>query len=125
MCSSDLGAITQGIGAAILENLRYDSAGQLLTGSLADYLLPNAQDFTRIRAIALEDHPSPINPLGAKGAGEGGIIPVGGVIGNAVASALSSLNVQPGELPLTPSRVWQLMHCKENDQAILNRDVDV
>ena len=104
-----LGAITQGLGACLLEQLRYDAEGQLLTGSLADYLLPNAQDFKNIRAIALEDHPSPINPLGAKGAGEGGIIPVGGVIANALASALVSLDVQPRELPLTPARVWQLM----------------
>ena len=84
-------------------------SSDLLTGSLADYLLPNAQDFTRIRAIALEDHPSPINPLGAKGAGEGGIIPVGGVIANAVASALSSLAIEPRALPLSPARLWQLI----------------
>jgi len=81
-----------------------------LTGSLADYRLPNALDYPKIRAIALEDHPSPINPLGAKGAGEGGIIPVGGVIANALASALSSLQVQPCALPLTPARIWRLMH---------------
>jgi carbon-monoxide dehydrogenase large subunit len=58
----------------------------------------------------MEEEPSPINPLGAKGAGEGGIIPVGGVISNAVASALSSLGVQPHELPLSPSRLWHLIH---------------
>ena len=50
----------------------------------------------------LEEHPSPINPLGAKGAGEGGIIAAGGVMANAVANALSSFGVQPRELPLTP-----------------------
>ncbi len=104
-----LGAITQGLGASLLEQLRYDSDAQLLTGSLADYLLPNAQDYRRIRAIALEDYPSPVSPLGAKGAGEGGIIPVGGVIANAIASALSSLGAEPTALPLTPARVWQLM----------------
>ena len=60
----------------------------MLTGSLADYLMPTASDFPAIRAIALEDKPAPHNPLGAKGAGEGGIIPVGGVIANAVAAAL-------------------------------------
>ena len=109
-----LGAITQGLGASLLENLSYDGEGQLLTGSLADYLLPNAQDFRHIRAIALEDWPSPINPLGAKGAGEGSIIPVGGVIANAVASALASLGVEPRALPLTPARVWQLMATARN-----------
>lgn len=54
-------------------------------------------------------HPSPINPLGAKGAGEGGTIPVGGIIGNAVASALALLDVQPFELPLSPPRIWKLI----------------
>jgi carbon-monoxide dehydrogenase large subunit len=62
-----------------------------------------------MRAISLEMHPSPNNPLGAKGAGEGGLIPVGGAVANAVASALSSFGVQPRELPLTPPRVWQLI----------------
>jgi carbon-monoxide dehydrogenase large subunit len=58
--------------------------------------------------VVLESNPSPINPLGAKGAGEGGIIPVGGVIANAVANALASLGVEPRELPLSPSRLWHL-----------------
>ena len=104
-----VGAIVQGLGGALLEQLVYDENGQLLTGSLADYMMPTADCFPTINAIALEDKPAPHNPLGAKGAGEGGIIPVGGVIANAVASALSSLGVEPRELPLSPSRVWQLI----------------
>jgi carbon-monoxide dehydrogenase large subunit len=76
---------------------------------LADYLLPGAGDFPSIRAFALELRPAPHNPLGAKGAGEGGIIPVGGVIGNAVANALSTFGVEPRELPLSPVRVWELI----------------
>ena len=63
-----------------------------------------------MRAISLEEHPSPNNPLGAKGAGEGGIIPVGGALANAVSNALRSLNVEVRELPLTPPRVWALIH---------------
>jgi carbon-monoxide dehydrogenase large subunit len=59
--------------------------------------------------VALEEKPAPHNPLGAKGAGEGGIIPVGGVVANAVAAALASLAVEPRELPLSPPRVWQLI----------------
>jgi aerobic carbon-monoxide dehydrogenase large subunit len=104
-----VGAIVQGLGGAFLEHFVYDQDGQLLTGSLADYLLPTASDFPNIRAIALEERPSPNNPLGAKGAGEGGIIPVGGVIANAVAAALGSLGVAPRELPLSPPRVWELI----------------
>ena len=83
-----MGAIVQGLGGALLEQLIHDENGQLLTGSLADYLLPGAGDFPVIRAFALELKPAPHNPLGVKGAGEGGIIPVGGVIANAVANAL-------------------------------------
>ena len=57
----------------------------------------------------LDDYPSPINPLGAKGAGEGGIIAAGGALANAVANALSSFGAQPRELPLTPTRIWELV----------------
>src|SRR5204863_166762 len=78
-----VGAIVQGLGGALLEDLAYDENGQFLAGSLADYLLPTASDFPVIRAHALEEKPAPGNPLGAQGAGEGGIIPVGGVIANA------------------------------------------
>ena len=105
-----MGAIVQGLGATLLEHLVYDDDGQLLTGSLASYLVPAAGDFPNVRAISLEMYPSPVSPLGAKGAGEGGIIPVGGVIANAVASALSAAGVQPTELPLAPHRVWGLMN---------------
>jgi carbon-monoxide dehydrogenase large subunit len=103
-----IGSIVQGLGGAFLENLVYDEDGQLLTGSFADYLLPTASDFPNIRSITLELKPCPNNPLGAKGAGEGGLIPVGGIMANAIADALSHLNVQPMELPLTPARIWQL-----------------
>ena len=104
-----VGAVVQGLGGTFLEHFIYDENGQLLTGSFADYLLPTASDFPQIRAVALELKPSPLNPLGAKGAGEGGIIPVGGVVANAVAAALCSFGVQPRELPLSPPRVWQLI----------------
>jgi aerobic carbon-monoxide dehydrogenase large subunit len=65
-------------------------------------------------SYCLPKRPSPNNPLGAKGAGEGGIIPVAGVIANAVAAALGSLGVQPRELPLSPPRVWQLINTRVN-----------
>jgi carbon-monoxide dehydrogenase large subunit len=112
-----IGALVQGLGGAFLEDLRYDEEGQFLAGSLADYLVPTASDFPRLRAVVLESHPSPINPLGAKGAGEGGIIPVGGVIANAVANALASLGVEPRELPLSPSRVWHLAHAARDRRS--------
>jgi carbon-monoxide dehydrogenase large subunit len=104
-----VGAIVQGLGGALLEHFVYDEDGQLLTGSFADYLLPTASDFPEIRVVALEERPSPTNPLGAKGAGEGGIIPVAGVIANAVAAALARFGVSPRELPLSPPRIWALI----------------
>ena len=104
-----VGAVVQGLGGAFMEHLQYDENGQFMTGSLADYLLPTATDFPNIKAIVLENSPSPNNPLGAKGAGEGGIVPVGGVVANAVANALASLGVEPRELPLSPPRIWELI----------------
>ena len=104
-----VGAIVQGLGGTLLENFVYDDEGQMLAGTLADYLLPTATDFPRIHVVALELKPSPVNPLGAKGAGEGGIIPVGGVVSNAVAAALSSFRIEPNELPLSPPRVWAMV----------------
>lgn len=104
-----IGSMIQGLGGAFLEHLVYDEDGQLLTGSFADYLMPTASDFPNIRSITLELKPCPNNPLGAKGAGEGALIPVGGLMANAVADALSRFNVQPMELPLSPSRIWQMV----------------
>jgi carbon-monoxide dehydrogenase large subunit len=104
-----VGAAVQGLGSTLTEEIAYDEHGQLLVASLADYLVPLATDYPKVHAVSLEEYPSPNNPLGAKGAGEGGIIPVGGAVSNAVAAALSSLGVEPRVLPLTPPRIWQLI----------------
>src|SRR5437660_12599150 len=97
------------MGSEIIENLVYDQQIQLLTVSLADYLITTASDFPNIRAVVLENHPSPINPLGATGAGEGGILAAGGVMANAVANALGAFGVEPRQLPLTPTYIWELV----------------
>ncbi|HYD57096.1 MAG TPA: xanthine dehydrogenase family protein molybdopterin-binding subunit [Burkholderiales bacterium] len=107
-----IGGAVQGLGGTFLENMVYDEQGQFLTASLADYLMPTASDFPNIKAVTLENSPAPHNPLGVKGGGEGGIVPVGGVVANAVAAALSSLGVEPRELPLSPYKIWQLLHKK-------------
>ncbi len=112
-----VGAIVQGLGGVFLEHLVYDEEAQLLTGTLADYLMPTASDFPAVRAVALEEKPAPHNPLGAKGAGEGGIIPVGGVIANAVAAALRPLGVEPRELPLSPPRLWAMIDAARERSA--------
>lgn len=107
-----LGAVVQGLGSVFLEQIHYDDQGQILTGSFADYLLPTADDFPMIRSISLALRPCPNNPLGAKGAGEGGLIAVGGAVGNAIAAALRPLGVEPCHLPFSPPRLWQLIEDK-------------
>jgi carbon-monoxide dehydrogenase large subunit len=96
-----LGSAVQGLGGAFFEELVYDETGQLLTGTLADYALPTAADFPSIESIILQESPSTSNPLGAKGAGEGGIVATGAAAANAVAAALAPTGVIVRELPLS------------------------
>ena len=105
-----IGGLVQGLGGAFLDHLVYDAEGQLLTASFADYLLPTASDFPNVRAVTLEDHPSPSNPLGAKGAGEGPIVNVAGTIGNAIAAALGPLGVRINLLPFSPQRIFSAIN---------------
>jgi aerobic carbon-monoxide dehydrogenase large subunit len=100
-----LGSAVQGLGGAFLEELVYDETGQLVSGTLADYALPTAADFPSIESITLEDAPSTSNPLGAKGAGEGGIVATGAAAANAVAAALAASGVVVRELPLSAKNV--------------------
>jgi aerobic carbon-monoxide dehydrogenase large subunit len=100
-----VGAAVQGIGATILEELVYDEHGQLLSGTFMDYTLPTSTDAPAIDSIILEEAPSPLNPLGVKGAGEGGIVATGAALSNAVSHALASLGTQVTELPLSPDRI--------------------
>ena len=104
------GAVVQGLGGVFLDHIIYDANAQLLNASLADYLLPTASDFPNVRGVTMELHRSPSNPLGAKGAGEGGMVAVAATAGNAVAAALTAFNAEPKELPLSPPRLWRLIH---------------
>jgi carbon-monoxide dehydrogenase large subunit len=104
------GAVVQGLGGVFLDHIIYDANAQLLNASLADYLLPTASDFPNVRGVTMELHRSPSNPLGAKGAGEGGMVAVAATAGNAVAAALTVFNAEPKELPLSPPRLWRLIH---------------
>jgi carbon-monoxide dehydrogenase large subunit len=88
-----IGALVQGLGGVFLDHLIYDADGQLLNTSLAEYLVPVASDFPNVRAITLELRRSKTNPLGAKGAGEGGMVAVAATVANAVAAALRPLGV--------------------------------
>jgi carbon-monoxide dehydrogenase large subunit len=105
-----VGALAQGIGGALLEELVYDEQGQLLTGTLMDYLLPTAMEMPASTVVRiLEETPTPLNPLGVKGAGEGGSSGCGGAIANAVADALAPLGVSITALPLSPDRLSALL----------------
>jgi CO/xanthine dehydrogenase Mo-binding subunit len=103
------GGVAQGIGNAFYEQLVFNDAGQLLNASLADYLLPTALDVPRID-VAHHVTPSPLNPLGIKGVGEAGAIPVGAVILQAIEDALDlpRNGVELLDVPLSPCRLWQL-----------------
>jgi carbon-monoxide dehydrogenase large subunit len=103
-----IGALVQGLGGVFLDQVVYDADGQILNTSLADYLVPLASDFPNIRAVTMELRLSKTNPLGAKGAGEGGMVAVAATAANAVAAALAPLGVEVRELPLSPTRVWKL-----------------
>lgn len=102
------GGVGQGIGNALYEELVYDEEGRLLTNGFMDYLLPTAMEVPFI-ATGHQETPSPMNPEGIKGAGEGGTMPVPAVIANAVDDALAPLRVRVGSPPFTPSRVLELI----------------
>jgi aerobic carbon-monoxide dehydrogenase large subunit len=112
-----IGALVQGLGGVFLDEVRYDRDAQMLNASLADYLVPLATDYANIRAITMELRRSKTNPLGAKGAGEGGMVAVAATAANAVAAALGSLGAEVRDLPLSPSRLWSLLHPDEAPRA--------
>jgi carbon-monoxide dehydrogenase large subunit len=100
------GAIVQGIGGALLEELVYDQSGQLQTTSFMDYLLPTAADAPEIE-LECQETPAPDVPGGMKGAGETGILPPAAVLANAIVDALAPFGVELDDLPLDPSRLWE------------------
>jgi carbon-monoxide dehydrogenase large subunit len=104
------GGVAQGIGNAFYEKLAFDDDGQLLNATLADYLLPGSLDVPNME-LGHTVTPSPLNPLGIKGAGEAGAIPVGPLFAQAIEDALglAGTGVEILEIPLSPSRLWQLV----------------
>ena len=108
------GGVAQGIGAALYEEIAYDTNGQLLSGSFMNYLLPGSMEVPKIKTVHLES-PSPLNPLGVKGLGEGGAIAPPAAIANALADALQSFGAEVNEIPLSPDRVLAFLARKEVD----------
>jgi carbon-monoxide dehydrogenase large subunit/6-hydroxypseudooxynicotine dehydrogenase subunit gamma len=102
------GGVAQGLGGALFEEFLYDARGEPLAVNFADYLMPTAREIPPIEVLITEDAPSPLNLLGLKGAGEGGVNPVGAAIAAAIDDALG----MPGavtQLPVTPQRLRALL----------------
>jgi carbon-monoxide dehydrogenase large subunit/6-hydroxypseudooxynicotine dehydrogenase subunit gamma len=103
-----VGGMAQGLGGALCEEFRYDERGEPLAVTFADYLVPVLHDIPAVDVLLTQDAPSPRNPLGLKGAGEGGV----NAVGAAIASAIDDAIGQPGAivaLPVTPSRLKALI----------------
>jgi carbon-monoxide dehydrogenase large subunit len=117
-----VGGFAQGLGGALLEDFRYSERGDPLCVTFADYLMPTARETPAAEIILTEDFPADLNPLGIKGAGEGGITAVGAAIANAVEDAIGL----PGaitELPITPQRLKAILDRRaslhSSNQAVL------
>jgi carbon-monoxide dehydrogenase large subunit len=104
-----VGGVAHAIGNALYEWMRYDDGAQPLTTNFADYLLPGAVEMPRVE-LTFADYPSPLNPLGVKGVGESGCVPAAGAIVSAIESALSPFGVRISEYPVTPARLFSLLH---------------
>jgi len=110
------GGVAQGLGGAFYERLVYDEHGQLLTQTFMDYLLPTAMEVPEIEIGHLET-PSPLNPLGVKGAGEAGVIPVAALIAQAIDDALMEFGVRIAEMPLSPNRLLEIIQAARKQPA--------
>ena len=102
------GGVAQGLGGALMEEFLYDERGEPLSVSFADYLMPTAREVPLLDVVITEDAPSPLNPLGLKGAGEGGV----NAVGAAIAAAIDDAIAMPGaitRLPVTPQRLREIL----------------
>lgn len=110
------GGVVQGIGGALYEELVYDENGQLLTSTMMDYLLPTAMETPKLDLVHLSV-PSPLNPLGVKGLGEGGAIGPPAAIVAAVEDALRPLGIRISRTPVTPERLFRLIEAARQAEA--------
>ncbi|MDB5571593.1 MAG: carbon monoxide dehydrogenase [Hyphomicrobiales bacterium] len=105
------GGVAMGVGQMLLEDLRYDASGELMTASFMDYAMPHADDLS---AIEVKSNPQPTktNPLGVKGAGEAGCVGALPAVANALVDALKHLGVRDAPMPATPQALWRLMRSR-------------
>jgi carbon-monoxide dehydrogenase large subunit/6-hydroxypseudooxynicotine dehydrogenase subunit gamma len=103
-----VGGVAQGLGGTLLEEFLYDERGEPMSVSFADYLMPTVREIPAVEVVISEDAPSPLNPMGLKGAGEGGA----NAVGAAIAAAIDDAIGVPGairQLPVTPQRLRALL----------------
>jgi carbon-monoxide dehydrogenase large subunit len=110
------GGIAQGVGQALMENVVYDSSGQLLSGSFMDYRMPRADDFCAF-ALGENEVPTKLNPLGVKGAGESGTVGALAAVMNAVNDALAAIGAPYVQMPATAHKIWQAMQDAKRAEA--------
>lgn len=110
------GGVVHGIGNALFERMQYNESGEPITTSYADYLLPTAPEVPRVEIIHIES-PSPLNPIGVKGAGEGGTIPAAACVIAAIEDALTPFRVSLAEHPVSPARIRQLVRDASTSSA--------
>jgi len=110
------GGTAQGMGGILLEEIAYDAEGQLLTGSLMDYLVPTANDIPDMQMIH-QHSPSPLNPLGVKGVGEGGAVAPPAAIANAICDALAPFGVEFNTTPIKPEQIVQAVRSGRSPHA--------
>jgi carbon-monoxide dehydrogenase large subunit len=107
-----VGGVVHGIGNALFEQMLYDESGQPLTTNYGEYLLPLATEMPHIDLVH-QDTPSPLNPLGLKGAGEGGTIPAAAAVVAAIENALEQFKIEIDYYPVTPQRLCELIDAAE------------
>jgi carbon-monoxide dehydrogenase large subunit len=110
------GGVAQGIGGAFFERLVFDEEAQLLSATFMDYCIPTADEIPVIQVDHVET-PSPLNPLGVKGAGEAGVIPVAALFASALDDALAPFQIRIREMPMHPCRLYEILQEARDQQA--------
>jgi len=108
-----VGGVVQGVGQILMEDIHFDTEGQLVTGSFMDYAMPRASDLSPVE-VKSNPVPTKQNPLGVKGAGEAGCVGALPAVANAIVDALSPLGIRHIEMPATPERVWRTIQDAKN-----------
>jgi carbon-monoxide dehydrogenase large subunit len=111
------GGIVQGLGATLMEGIVYDpDTGQMVNGSLVDYMVPTTADLPRFELEHTES-PAPASPYGIKGVGESGVIGAAGAVANALSDALAPFGVEINRIPITPESVWRALRAANRPAA--------